>query len=124
MKIKNEINFIDLILVDYFNISFLLNDNMNYLIFPEELITKKGIGILPFEKSVISTRGLKWDVSNFYYFYYHHYYFKCFFIFILLIEKWETSLGGNLTICNEIENGDCKIFVEKGKVYFTAELRD
>jgi hypothetical protein len=46
------------------------------------------------------------------------------FILFYFIEKYETSLGGNLTVCNEMKNDECKIFVEKGKVFFTAELKD
>jgi len=65
-KIKDNILFIDLIIMNEENIIFKLNPFMNQIIFPENLITKKGIGILPSKKSIISTKGLKWDVGKIY----------------------------------------------------------
>jgi len=73
---------------------------MNVILFPKKLFTKKGIGLLPLEKSVISTRGFQWDVND-----------------------WQTSFGhNNLSTSNEFVKDEVKIYVEKGNVIFTAEI--
>jgi len=65
-KIKEKIIFVDLIIMNSENIIFKLDSCMNQIYFPDNLISKKGIGLLPTKKSLISTKGFKWDVGKFF----------------------------------------------------------
>lgn len=62
-QVKENVKYIDLIIIDEDNLLFKLDSLMNQIIFPDNLITKKGIGLLPIQKSCISTKGFRWDVG-------------------------------------------------------------
>jgi hypothetical protein len=42
-----------------------LKSGMNNIYLSNSLFTTKGIGLLPLEESIISTRGLRWDVTDY-----------------------------------------------------------
>jgi hypothetical protein len=82
------------------SIMCVLSPGMNTLLFSENLFTKKGLGLLPLEKSIISTKGLRWDLLD-----------------------WETDFGSiNLSTSNEFLEDECSIFVHSGNIAFTAEI--
>jgi len=63
-KVKEKILFVDLIIMNAENIIFKLDTCMNQIYFPDNFISKKGIGLLPIKQSVISTKGLKWNIGK------------------------------------------------------------
>jgi thiamine pyrophosphokinase len=90
---------IDFIIFTDENIFFPLNSGMNKIFVPDIIFTRRGVGLLPMEKSIISTKGLKWDVNN-----------------------WETSFGKNISTSNEFENDEIDIYVENGCMMLSAEI--
>jgi hypothetical protein len=96
---KNFLN-IDLMILTDDSLTFPLHSGMNAVFLSRSLFTKKGIGLLPLEKSVISTKGLRWDVS-----------------------KWETNFGGNVSTSNEFLDEESSIVVESGNVVFSAQIK-
>jgi len=68
-KIKENFIYIDLIIIDNNSILFKLDSCLNHIIFPSNFLSKKGVGLLPIDRSVISTKGLKWDVGILYHFF-------------------------------------------------------
>jgi hypothetical protein len=104
LKIKTISTFYDLILLTDSSISSFLETGINIIYLPKNnIFTGKGIGLIPIEKSIISTKGLKWDVN-----------------------QWETFFGSpNISTSNEIQDyidGEIKIIVETGLIVFTAEI--
>jgi hypothetical protein len=82
------------------SIMCVLSPGMNTILFSDNLFTKKGLGLLPLQKSIISTKGLRWDVQD-----------------------WETDLGSlNLSTSNEFVEDECSIFIHSGCIAFTAEI--
>ena len=78
----------------------LLGKGMNSVILSEVFFTGLGVGLLPLEKSKISSKGLKWDLTD-----------------------WETNFGSiNLSTSNQILDSSCNIFVHYGCIAFTAEI--
>jgi len=41
----------------------------------------------------------------------------------MIKENWETNFGGMMSTSNEIIEDECKINVEKGEIFFTADLK-
>lgn len=68
---------------------------------PHNPVLGKHIGILPVkEASVISTRGLEWDVQN-----------------------WKTEFGGSISTSNHVKEDD--VYIETSKdVLFTIDFAD
>jgi hypothetical protein len=58
-------NIITTIITDYSVVSC-LNPGMNKIYISNSLFTKKGVGLLPISKSIISTKGFKWDIGIIY----------------------------------------------------------
>ena len=56
----------DVQIILFFNesIAFKLSLGMNMINLSKALFTKKGVGLYPMKKSVLSTKGLKWDISK------------------------------------------------------------
>jgi thiamine pyrophosphokinase len=64
------------------------------------LVLGQHIGIIPVGKaSIISTKGLKWDVTH-----------------------WHTEIGGQISTSNEVKDPVCEI-ITTGPVLFTIELK-
>jgi hypothetical protein len=96
-KLNSEI---ELIILTDDSVIFPLKLGMNYVYLSNCLFTRKGVGLLPMEKSIISTKGFEWDVEN-----------------------WETSFGHlNLSTSNEIKDTEAEIYVHNGLVLFTLEI--
>jgi hypothetical protein len=82
------------------NMLIKLGPGMNYIYISENLFTKKGVGLLPVKNSIISTKGLMWDVQD-----------------------WKTSFGEvNLSTSNEFVDYECTVYVAEGNVFFSAEI--
>lgn len=77
-----------------------LNEGLNNIYLPQSLFTKKGIGLLPISRSIVTTRGLRWDVKD-----YH------------------TQFGSeDVSTSNELIDNEGQIYVHEGTLLFTAEL--
>lgn len=101
-KFKNSSNFrnLDIIMISDTTIIFPLHSGMNTIFLSRSLFTKYGLGLIPLEKSSISTKGLRWDVSN-----------------------WETDFGSDhLSTSNEFLDEESKIIVESGSLVISAEI--
>jgi hypothetical protein len=101
-KFKNSPKFqnLDIIIMSDETIIFPLHPGMNTIFLSRSLFTKHGLGLIPLEKSSISTKGLRWDVS-----------------------KWETNFGfANLSTSNEFLDEESQVIVESGSLVITAEI--
>jgi hypothetical protein len=77
-----------------------LHRGMNKIFLPNCLFTKKGIGLLPLQDSIISTNGLTYEVKD-----------------------WQTKWGSsNVSTSNETDEDNFEIIVHEGSIVFTAEL--
>ena len=104
-NLYKNINFIFL-----FNesLAFKLEKGMNVIYFSDLLFTKKGIGLLPINnKSSISTKGLKWDISI---------------IRFLNLACWDTEFGKKVSTSNEFLENNSSIYLHEGEIIFVAEI--
>ena len=45
-----------------------------------------------------------------------------YFLLINFLENWITEFGSNISVCNEINDYECQIYVEYGDLFFSAEI--